>query len=480
MINDAAAERAVLAAVVKFGTPIFLEISTLIDEKSFYNTLNSVIYKCAANILNKNELSSLDENSILSSAQEVGVFNILSKNESRTLLKSIMETPVSRDGVKRFAVKLRKLKLINDLTKKLDDSKINLSTFSGSESFAEILGVAEHLVVDFVANLDDDDTKPTPFGHGLESIILDRCKNPLAQIGFPIMWPIFEKAIGGFRPGVHVIGARTKMGKSTLCANIGMNLAFQDIPVLYLDTEMSKLEQTDRILASMTEVETNKITTGQIEYSSYEKTQVLEAVKKLNKYKGYQHKNVVGLTFENQLALIRRWLQNDVGILSDGTAKNCAIVYDYLKLVDDGALKGDIKEYQVLGFMMTQLHSIAVKYQIPILLAVQLNRDGIDKFSTAAVSGSDRIAWLCTSFSILTEKSSEEIRMDGPNAGNRKLLPIISRFGSGLNDKEYINCHFKGWCSKITEGYTNLEIANKSTSDIGFELDDENINFGDA
>ena len=36
------------------------------------------------------------------------------------------------------------------------------------------------------------------------------------------------------------------------------------------------------------------------------------------------------------------------------------------------------------------------------------------KESTDAVSGSDRLIWLCTSFSIFKAKSSEEVAEDGP------------------------------------------------------------------
>ena len=71
--------------------------------------------------------------------------------------------------------------------------------------------------------------------------------------------------------------------------------------------------------------------------------------------------------------------------------------------------------------------------------SVQLNRDGITKESTDAVSGSDRLIWLCTSFSILKEKSPEELAEDGPNTGNRKLVPIVSRHGPGMQDGNYIN-----------------------------------------
>ena len=70
---------------------------------------------------------------------------------------------------------------------------------------------------------------------------------------------------------------------------------------------------------------------------------------------------------------------------------------------------------------------------------------------------------------------SEEIAEDGAENGNRKLVPLISRHGGGLDDNDYINCNMKGWCAKITEGQTKLEVMNnnKSSSD-GFIVEDDN------
>ena len=133
-----------------------------------------------------------------------------------------------------------------------------------------------------------------------------------------------------------------------------------------------------------------------------------------------------------------------------------------------------MKEYQLLGFMMTELHNFAVKYQVPVVAFIQLNRDGITKESTDSASGSDRIIWLCSNFSIFKRKSDEEIAEDGPDAGNRKLIPIIARHGGGLDDNDYINCHMKGWCGQIVEGKTKLELGkgNKTRND-GFVVNDE-------
>jgi hypothetical protein len=112
--------------------------------------------------------------------------------------------------------------------------------------------------------------------------------------------------------------------------------------------------------------------------------------------------------------------------------------------------------------MMTALHNFAVKYQIPIVAFIQLNRDGITKESTDSASGSDRIIWLCSNFTIFKRKSDEEIAEDGPDAGNRKLIPLISRHGGGLDDNDYINCYMKGWCAKISEGKTRLELMHNT------------------
>jgi hypothetical protein len=171
---------------------------------------------------------------------------------------------------------------------------------------------------------------------------------------------------------------------------------------------------------------------------------------------------------------MRRWLVQEVGLNDDGTAKDCVIFYDYLKLMDTAGMDKDLKEYQLLGFMMTALHNFAVKYQVPIMAFIQLNRDGITKESTDSASGSDRIIWLCSNFSIFKRKSDEEIAEDAGQSGNRKLVPVVSRHGGGLDDNDYINCHMKGWCAKIVEGKTRIEnMHNTKQKSDGFIVNDE-------
>ena len=83
--------------------------------------------------------------------------------------------------------------------------------------------------------------------------------------------------------------------------------------------------------------------------------------------------------------------------------------------------------------------------------------------------------WLCSNFTIFKRKSDEEIAEDGMGNGNRKLVPIVSRHGGGLDDGDYINMHMKGYCGKIQEGRTAFELRdNREESDEGFVVEDEN------
>ena len=138
------------------------------------------------------------------------------------------------------------------------------------------------------------------------------------------------------------------------------------------------------------------------------------------------------------------------------------------------AISNSLAEFQVLGFMMTGLHNFALKYKVPVLSFIQLNRDGITRESTDAASGSDRIVWLCSNFTIFKRKSDEEIAEDGAANGNRKLVPVAARHGGGLDEGDYINMHMKGWCGKIEEGRTAFEIRETDTSsEGGFVVDNE-------
>jgi len=480
ILCDPSAERAVLAGICQYGEEAYFDIADIIQESTFTIDSNKIIFKCLKRLCEQDSKPKIDIASIYSTAQEVGVANILSKKEETQHLKAIIDFPVSLENVRKFAAKIRKLEIARLLRKQLENAGNKLLDLNGSESITSILGIAEDAVFNFSSLLNDTDNNPVHVGKDIEEYLQQLIDNPIDQIGISTGFPVYDQAIGGgFRKGtVNVIAARPKTGKTLMADNIGFYIANNHkIPVLNMDTEMNVKDHINRILAMMTETEISAIETGKFSESPDQKNKLYNASKQLQETPLF-YKTIAGKPFEEQLALMRRWIVKNVGLNDDGTAKECLIVYDYLKLMDSVGISQDMKEYQILGFMMTALHNFAVRYQIPILAFVQLNRDGITKESTDTASGSDRIIWLCSNFSIFKRKSDEEIAEDGPTNGNRKLLPLVSRHGGGLDDNDYINCNMKGWCAKITEGRTKLEIANNlgNKKDGGFTVDDENDN----
>jgi hypothetical protein len=112
-----------------------------------------------------------------------------------------------------------------------------------------------------------------------------------------------------------------------------------------------------------------------------------------------------------------------------------------------------------------------VRHKVPCLGFIQLNRDGITKEDTDVASGSDRQIWLCDNFSIFKKKSDEELAEDA--SANRKLVPIVSRHGAGLDDGDYINMQFRGQFNKIVEGKTRNQLkVDKNKKTEGFVVDD--------
>jgi replicative DNA helicase len=459
---DTPSERAVLAGICQYGSEAYFDIVDLLQESTFTDEINNVIFRCLKHILDKDDTTIIDIPVIQDAGKSLGVSHIISKREELQFIQALFKFPISLDNVRRFAAKLRKLEISKLLHKQLGQAQDKMLDVTGDETIAEILGMAEDAVLDLTSLLNNDSDSPERLGENAEEYLQYLIDNPVKQIGISTGFPAWDQSIGGgLRVAtINVVAARPKVGKTLLSDNVGYNIAKQNIPVLNMDTEMTKEDHIHRMIAMLTEIPINDIETGKFGNKPDWKDRAFKASKHLSNLP-YDYKSIAGKPFEEQIALMRRWITRSVGLNPDGTAKPCVIIYDYLKLMDSQGISQDLKEYQLLGFMMTTLHNFATRYKIPILAFMQLNRDGINKESTDTASGSDRIIWLCSNFSIFKYKSDEEMAEDGAENGNRKLVPIITRHGEGLDQRDYINCYMKGWCAKIVEGKTKFELVNE-------------------
>ena len=475
MLHNPAAERAVLSGICSHGIDAFVDVDGIVESDSFVIEENQIIYKCLKKVFE--ESSVIDISSVLAAANDLGFGENFKDKEAVEHLRGVYNFPIELENVRNHAVKIRKLQLARDIQRQVKIVHANISDITGDESVNEIISIAEAPIMELshAFNRSDDD-KPNKIGSEIEEYIAHLEENPTEMVGISSGYARYDEAIGGGfrRKCVDLVAARPKVGKSVFAENVALHVSGKlKIPVLMLDTEMSKEDHLNRILANLSDTSINDISTGSFAENDCVRSKVKEAASEVQDIP-YDYISIAGRSFEETLSIMRRWIFQKVGFDKNGRVNDCLIVYDYLKLMSSGQISDSLREFQVLGFQMTSLHNFCVQYDCPCLSFVQLNRDGITRETTDVVSGSDRLIWLCTSFSIFKNKSIEEVAEDGDDNGNKKLVPIICRHGPALSDTDYINMTMYGEQAKLIEGKTRNEVKLKTKEkDEGFIVNDD-------
>ncbi len=344
-----------------------------------------------------------------------------------------MNYPVKQDNVPHFAAQVKKFEIARKAKKIADKIGKDIDDINGDESIDDIVNLIEAPITEFLRQ-DEVGQKPEKLGDDIDDYVEFLIENQCDQIGLSSGFPRFDTVIGGGlrRKCVDLVSARPGVGKSVFADNVAPHNARLGVPVLMLDTEMSKEDHQNRSLSHISGVPIQDVATGKFRDDDEKLIAVRNAAEEI-KSLPYTYVSVAGAPFESIMNIIKRWILREVGQDDNGRTNDCLVVYDYLKLMSSSGITNNIQEYQARGFQITELHNLTVKYDFPCLSFVQLNRDGITKESTDAVSGSDRIIWLCTSFSIFKLKSAEELAEDGPNGGNRKVVTLKATHVASLN-----------------------------------------------
>lgn len=461
-----AAERAVLSGLLQFGKDSYINICDIITPDCFTNTDNQIIFKCIVDILNTSD--TVDIPSIISTATKLGFSETIQSKENAEYLRSLFNFPSVKENVKENAVILKKLTFAREGQKITRDIYSKLSNVTGQEKMSEIMSIIESPILNFGLDIDNDGEKTEIISSDIDKYIEKWSESGDTAQGIPSPIQAYNEAIGGGRRrgGVYLIAARPKSFKSQTALNDCLFCAGTlNIPVLYLDTEMSVDGQLPRIMANLTNMPINDIEGGKFSSSEFHKTKVIEAAQKLKSMPIY-YRRVAGMPFGEILSVILRFVKENVGT-EHGRTKDCLVIYDYFKLMDSSVLK-EMQEYQAMGFQISALTDFCGKYDIPVSAYVQLNRQD-------DISQSDRLLWLCSSYSFLQRKTTEELLMDGPSNGNVKLYVTPSqRYGGGLDDGDYINLIVQGEKAIVKEGLLKSQLSRKNKQETGFQTIDEN------
>lgn len=183
--------------------------------------------------------------------------------------------------------------------------------------------------------------------------------------GIPTHFVDLDKMLNGFAPSnLIILAARPSMGKTAIAINIAENICFKNkIPVGIFSLEMSASQVLHRIISSQSEVESEKIQTGSLNGSEYQR--IVGSVNRMQN-QVMLIDDQPGLKITDLRARARRMKEAyGVGF----------IVIDYLQLLSgSGNMRSTENRQTEISEISRMLKNLARELNVPILCAAQLSR----------------------------------------------------------------------------------------------------------
>lgn len=194
---------------------------------------------------------------------------------------------------------------------------------------------------------------------------IEKGPGELGITGIPTHFLEIDKMLNGFMPSnLILLGARPAMGKTALILSIAENICFRNkIPVGIFSLEMSASQLLHRLICSQAEVESQKIQTGSLNGSEYQR--IVGAVNAMQKNTMIID-DQPGLKITDLRARARRMKEtHGIGFLA----------IDYLQLLSGSGNNRSQENRQVeISEISRTLKTLARELNIPVLCAAQLSR----------------------------------------------------------------------------------------------------------
>jgi replicative DNA helicase len=112
---------------------------------------------------------------------------------------------------------------------------------------AELVSYVEKKISDLAVNTTSSD-EVYKMGEETEEVLAERAEHPAQVPGIEVGWTEYDRMTNGAQNGdLIIVCAPSKTGKSVTLTNWANKISITDqLPVLYIDTEMSSREQEDR------------------------------------------------------------------------------------------------------------------------------------------------------------------------------------------------------------------------------------------
>jgi replicative DNA helicase len=447
---------------------VISDIETVVGERDFVAEPHNVIFSCIRSAYLNNE--KLDKVLLAQKIKNLGI-SFKDKIDIFDYIESISFSPITIPATIKACQELAKLRAFRDIEMTCDRMKdiVNKSVHLDLETVVSTVDAVYGDQINAFAIEDE----PDDLFSGIYEMVEERGNAPVNEVGFATPYAEFNRLYGGLRNGnVYAIASRPGQGKTTWLNHLGCEMArIHGIPVLILDTEMTKEEIQFRNAAGFSGVPLWYLETGNWRKNPemVEKVRnVLQGLK--NTYKVY-HYHVGNKNIDQIMSIMRRWYLKVVG-----RGKPALIIYDYLKITTEKVTQ-NWAEYQALGEKVDKLKRISLELNVPIFTAIQMNRSGENTGrqsgnvtdDATAIAVSDRLAWFGTYLAIFRRKTADEIALDTPESGTHKLIELKARYQGrdAAGHHDMILRNFPDGTRKYVRNYLNFSVENFAVTEQG-------------
>lgn len=174
-----------------------------------------------------------------------------------------------------------------------------------------------------------------------------------------------DGTVGGIYNGeLVIVAARPGVGKTSFATCLAKRIA-EDVPVLFVSLEQSRIELAERILCAQSRVDSFKLRTGRLDSADMER--LMEATGPLRKAKMFIDDQPSQTMLRLAANCRRLRLRDKIG---------CVIV-DYLQLIEPDNSRAPRQEQ--VSAISRRLKLMARELKIPVICLAQLNRNVEDR-----------------------------------------------------------------------------------------------------
>ncbi len=406
-----------------------IELSSILHENLFYQREYRIIFS----LLKESILSGKKvEKTII--AQKLVDLKVRMDIEPFDLLDSLSFSQIQPAGIIECVKELVKLSIKRDLWQNAAAVQKYLTKESNNDPVDKMISTVDTLYNNQINQYKSDD-EPTDLYAGIEAFLKEIAANPKDECGLLTPFKQWNKWFGGLiaGEGCYNVISRSGEGKSTLLFNMAKEVGrLNNIPTLYLDTEMTKNLNMFRAAAAAGQVNSWYLRTGNWVKNAALASKVTNSFKELDKYKGHlYHMYVPNKDVHQIMNIMKRWYFKHVG-----RGNQCLFVYDYMKITSD--VDKDRQEWQQLGDKISYLNEIGHDLNSPIFTAGQQNRgaqkDGSRNDDSTTAGASDRINQYCCFNAVFRAKTLDEIEEHGTDFGSHLLKPFKFSRTQGKDD----------------------------------------------